>query len=302
MESLLQARWWVGDAWAIVPTLPPSSVDCVVTSPPYWGQRDYGVPGQFGVEPDPDAYVARLVALFEGLRTVLKPTGTIWLNLGDSYAKTRSTNGGFGPRSTLQGATGPHIRYRASNRGGTAYRLNPGTPRKSLLGMPWRVALALIQAGWILRSDIIWVKPNAMPESVRDRPTESHEYLFFFTGGQRYWFCAAALAEPAQWANQPQRNGRSVWTIPTQPSRWPHLAPMPDALVRRCIAAGCPPGGVVLDPFAGVGTVLRVANQLGRHGWGIELHPDYVRWGIQANPQLAWAFPGKEAADGRADL
>jgi DNA modification methylase len=250
-----------GDVRERLADLPAASVQCCVTSPPYWGLRDYGTDGQLGLEPTPDAYVASMVAVFREVRRVLRDDGTLWLNVGDSFSD------------------------------------------KQLQGVPWRLAFALQADGWYLRSDIIWNKPNPMPESVTDRPTKSHEYVFLLTKSARYFYDAEAIKEPAKdWGTRdrtnwrgkvnspagPQtgctnanhaasgRNARSVWTITTQPYPDAHFATFPEALPERCIKAGTKLGDTVLDPFAGSGTTGQVAVQLGRSFVGIELNAAYA--------------------------
>ena len=402
--------------------IPSESVDCVVTSPPYWGLRDYGIGGQLGLEATPQEYVASMVEVFREIWRVLKPTGTVWLNLGDSYhSVTVRRNERDGDRFTLKRKAGvidqgvhipgsgtevdvmaaaaerfvadclgrqvandavglggdecdiwfhgaqinvkwtprddgqllcklenpPHDLYvlvtgrtvddleikgwatRAELTGhsvnlgyGRTYALHQTELRpfgslvsisgrlkpKDLVGIPWRVAFALQDDGWYLRSDIIWSKPNPMPESVTDRPTRAHEYIFLLTKAERYYYDADAIRELSterssknhdRKANhQPNgrshyqtsipyspdgtgRNKRSVWEITTQPYPEAHFATFPEALVRPCVLAGCPSGGTVLDPFAGSGTTIVVAQQLGRRGIGIELNPEYVQLAIR---------------------
>jgi DNA modification methylase len=255
-----------GDCIAGMRTLPDASVHCCVTSPPYWGLRDYGHDGQIGLESTPEAYVARMVEVFREVRRVLRDDGTLWLNLGDSYAAG-----------------------------------------KQAAGIPWRVALALQNDQWKLRQEIIWHKPNPMPEGVRDRCTRAHEYVFLLSRSSRYFFDASAISEPAvtggkkglgfypdravamgrkpsgNEAKGPSsgvrpmtRNRRSVWTVPLKPYSGAHFAVMPPDLVEPCIKAGCPERGTVLDPFAGSGTTLAVAAELGRSAIGCELNPDYI--------------------------
>jgi len=283
---------YYGDAWELAPTLEPQSIDCIVTSPPYWGLRDYGHPGQFGLERTPQEYVAKLVDLFARLRPALKDEGTVWLNLGDSYA------------SDIKGSGG-HSAKQVSNAGSryAPRRYDPGLKPKDLCGIPWRVAFALQEDGWYLRSDIIWHKPNPMPESVTDRPTKAHEYVFLLAKSERYYFDQEAVREPLDgplhapgnkpafgdvlrndfrpermgvvWGNPAGRNIRTVWTITTKPYSGAHFATMPPDLAERCIKAGCPEGGTVLDPFVGSGTTLYVARKLGRNSIGFELNEDY---------------------------
>jgi DNA modification methylase len=274
-------------------------VQTVVTSPPYFGLRDYGIAGQIGLEPSPADYIAQLVAVFREVRRVLTDDGTVWLNLGDSY------NGGgrAGSDKALNGKQG-------SNRGSLAMIGRPfieqGLAQKQLLGIPWRAALALQADGWYLRSDIIWHKPNPMPESVTDRPTKSHEYLFLLTKSSSYYYDADAIREPhvrlweatnggnmspdgfhkanghirTRGHNYPMphakgANKRSVWTVATMPYAGAHFATMPEALVEPCVLAGSRFGDVVFDPFSGSGTVLAVAERLGRRAVGTDLNPAY---------------------------
>lgn len=271
-----------------------------VTSPPYWGLRDYGVAGQLGLEETVDEYVANMVEVFRLVRDVLADDGTLWLNLGDSYntqagaVGSRPGGGGRGDKWKQIGAmTSPN---RMPQKG-----LKP----KDLVGIPWRVAFALQADGWWLRQDIIWAKPSPMPESIRDRCTKSHEYLFLLSKRERYYFDADAISEPAinagkivktngadgyesethdlrTWEGlkrgvlvKDRRNRRSVWTIPSEPYLDAHFAVMPTALVEPCVLAGSAVGDVVLDPFMGSGTVAQVAQALGRSWVGCELNPEY---------------------------
>ena len=304
-----------GDCIAGLRTLPDASVHCCVTSPPYWGLRDYGHDQQIGLESTPEAYVARMVEVFRQVRRVLRDDGTLWLNLGDSYTggkrgrddgHRRNTFGVFEDGGAKQG----HMAGTGKSR-----PVPIGMKPKDLVGIPWRVAFALQADGWWLRQDIIWHKPNPMPESVRDRCTKAHEYVFLLTKSERYFYDAEAIHEksvdkesingrrprkhhalaeidPTGFgatrlgflngrSNQagttyPTRNRRSVWTITTKPYSGAHFAVMPADLVEPCIKAGCPEGGTVLDPFAGSGTTLAVAAELGRNAIGCELTPDYI--------------------------
>ena len=260
-----------GDVMESMRTLPDKSVHCCVTSPPYWGLRDYGHDGQIGLESTPEAYVARMVEVFREVRRVLRDDGTLWLNLGDSYART----GGWASNDGLDGcARGESGRAKTNVQAGRNGQKRPsGLKEKDLVGIPWRVAFALQADGWYLRQDIIWHKPNPMPESVRDRCTKAHEYVFLLTKSQRYFYDAEAVAETAINAGKvvklsakslskaqatglgvaasgnglaesmvvnPSRNRRSVWTIPPKPYKGAHFAVMPAALVEPCIKAGCP--------------------------------------------------------------
>lgn len=286
----------LGDVRSVVRDLPGASIDCVVTSPPYWGLRDYGVDDQIGLEQSPDAYVQELVEVFREIRRALKDDGTIWVNLGDSYA-----GGGCGS----QGTSGERAKRRQAVVTLPNKRLSEGLKQKDLVGIPWLVAFALRADGWYLRQDIIWHKPNPMPESVRDRCTKGHEYVFLLSKSPRYYFDADAIKEPVAspstvkstkraneagpayfghaptnlgrcGSNGETRNKRSVWTATPKPFKGAHFATMPPGLVEPCVLAGCRPGGVVLDPFNGSGTTGVVALQHGRQYVGIELNPAYV--------------------------
>lgn len=248
----------LGDAAALLLTLPDAFFHCAVTSPPYWGLRDYGSAGQIGAEEQPAEYLARLVAVFEEVRRVLRDDATLWLNAGDSY-----TSGNRTYRAPDKKNPARAMSYRAKTPAG----LKP----KDLVGIPWRLAFALQEAGWYLRSDVIWEKPNCMPESVKDRPTRAHEYLFLLTKSPRYRYSAASVREPGG------RNRRSVWSIPTEPFAGAHFATFPPALVEPCLLAGTTPGDWVLDPFFGSGTVGLVCEKLGRRWLGIELNPELAR-------------------------
>jgi len=256
-ESIL----YEGDALTVLSRLPDESVSCIISSPPYWGLRDYNVPGQIGLEDTLPQFINRLVTVFTEAKRVLQPDGTLWLNIGDGY-------------------TSGNRRYRAPDKKhhARAMSVRPGTPEglkpKDLLGVPWRLAFALQDDGWYLRSDIVWHKPNAMPESVRDRPTRAHEYLFMFSKSEQYRYDPVPIMEKT--ANGRLRNRRSVWNISTQPSRWSHIAAFPPELIEPCILAATRPDDFVLDPFFGSGTVGAVAQQLGRSFVGIELHQEYV--------------------------
>jgi len=289
-----QTTLWHGDALAVLRTLPAASVNCCVTSPPYFGLRDYGVEGQMGAEASPAEYVEGMRALFAEVRRVLADDGTFWLNLGDSYSG--------GNRSTFDTEGG-----KTRARGHSEARPISGLPGKNLLGIPWRVAFALQDDGWILRNDIIWAKPNAMPESVTDRLSTKHEHLFLLAKSPRYWFDLNSVREPhsqaaldrnkyAHKVSGPSRSGGAnvtergpdhqvnpfgknpgdVWPIPTQPFGPAHFAVMPSALAERAIQAGCKPGGTVLDPFSGSGTTGMAAAKHGRRYVGIDLNADYL--------------------------
>lgn len=293
---------WLGDARRVLEGMPESSVDCVVTSPPYYGLRDYGVDGQIGLEDTPDEYVDRLAAVIHETARVLKDDGTLWLNLADSYA-------GSGKGRRTDGTRGTATGKQAFDRGACSGRLNRPcrtVRRKSLLGIPWRVAFRLQDDGWILRSEIIWHKHNSMPESVRDRPTRAHETVFLLSRGEHYYYDAYAVRQPlaessvrrlsqdvdAQHGsdrlpgkdNGPMkavgsalgRNLRDVWDINTTPFTGAHFAVFPEALPATCITAGCRPGGVVLDPFSGSGTTGLAALKAGCRYVGIDISRDYL--------------------------
>ena len=291
----------VGDCRALMAEMAADGVrvQTCITSPPYFGLRDYGVEGQIGLEATPDEYVAQMVAVFRAVRDVLADDGTLWLNLGDSYAS--------GGRKTRDpGQSKLHPAFTGEHNAVTRFRPDDGVAKpKDLLGIPWRVAFALQADGWYLRSDIIWHKTNAMPESVTDRPTKAHEYLFLLAKSERYYYDIDAIREPDGAHDHPRnvlhapeptgglmaphrgirsldgrngagRNKRSVWTIPTQPFCGAHFATFPRALIEPCILAGCPAGGVVLDPFMGSGTTGQVATDFGRKFIGCELNPAYI--------------------------
>jgi DNA modification methylase len=305
------ARILVGDALTRLQELPDCSVQTCITSPPYWGLRDYGNDGQLGLEPTPDEYVANMVAVFREVRRVLADDGTLWLNLGDSYAG--ATNG----NTAMTG--GKHDESRGNAMYGSLKRptaRQSGLKTKDLVGIPWRLAFALQADGWWLRQDIIWHKPNPMPESVTDRCTKAHEYLFLLSKSARYYYDATAISEPFLHGHMQDeakrrksstslpmgdymaqsgrndgggytggmgfasaketRNRRSVWTIATKPYSGAHFAVMPADLVEPCVLAGSKTGDTVLDPFTGSGTVGMVALRHGREFVGVELNPDYA--------------------------
>lgn len=277
-----------GDCIDVLKTLPDSIVNTCITSPPYFGLRDYGVEGQIGLEESPEEYTQKLVDVFHELKRVLKDDGTLWLNLGDSYA----SNGGVNRPNTLTDILKP----------------------KDLIGIPWRVAFALQQDGWYLRQDIIWHKPNPMPESVTDRCTKSHEYIFLLSKSARYYYDYEAVKIPAsqatldrnrygfkgafkgqflgspnekrwqggrpietpEFSKDGKANRRSVWTVATKPFSEAHFATFPEELINPCVLAGSPEGGLVYDPFMGAGTTAYVAKKLGRHFLGSELNPAYI--------------------------
>lgn len=285
---------YLGDALEILKTLESNSIDCCVTSPPYYGLRDYGVSGQIGLENSVNEYVEKLVLVFREVRRVIKNNGTLWLNLGDSY------NGG---------GRGGHVPNNTGNKNGHAKSINvsKGLKSKDLMGIPWRIAFGLQEDGWYLRQDIIWNKPNAMPESVKDRCTKSHEYIFLLAKSEKYYFDSNAIKEPTTSKNSSKRKDvkygsasesdprmrtkenlhsigqrqfrqkRSVWSVTTKPLKDAHFAAFPKDLIAPCILAGCPNGGTVLDPFFGAGTVGVVATEQKKNFIGIELNPEYLK-------------------------
>jgi len=328
-----------GHVLDVLLTLEPESVNCVVTSPPYYGLRDYGVEGQIGLEASPSEYVETMRAVFAEVRRVLRPDGVLWLNLGDSYAGSWGNQGHDPERDDLHVGVRGRGALPTGSRTGSRKPVEPGP--KNLYGLPWRVAFALQDDGWTLRNDVIWSKPNAMPESVTDRLACRYEHVFLFSKSRRYWFDLDPIREPlahpdaadgtrifggkqggdgkvgssfrtaggmpnayggSTWeqrkasgeasrhglagrsaaggkgdmATNPRgRNPGDVWTIPTAPYPAAHFATFPPELARRCIAAGCPPDGTVLDPFTGSGTTLMVARRLLRKSIGIELNAAY---------------------------
>lgn len=285
-----------GDARVALASLEPESVQTCITSPPYFGLRNYNQTDQIGQEESVEDYINRLVDVFDSVKTVLRSDGTIWINVGDSYS-----SGGRGPGSGKQ----------QTNRGSLqslvrAKKPPPGYKPKELLGVPWRLAFALRERGWYLRQDIIWAKPNPMPESVRDRCVKSHEYVFLLSKSKHYYFDHLAIQEPGtnrksgnkshrlvteyeqsgeeyhrckanllKLGARDKRNKRSVWSITPKPFKGAHFATFPPDLVRPCILAGSRPGDVVLDPFFGAGTTGLVADQLGRRYIGIDINPEY---------------------------
>lgn len=269
-----------------------NSIHCVVTSPPYFGLRDYGEGKQIGLEQTPREYVNAMVGAFREIKRVLRNDGTAWLNLGDTYAANRTYQVNDSKWTDVGNKKGMSV--------------PEGLKPKDLMGIPWRVAFGLQDDGWYLRSDIIWEKPNCMPESVKDRPTRSHEYVFLLSNSQKYFYDADAIKEPyesapttkvrdkhgegyqADYTNGDRfspgardyyanggRNKRTVWKVATKPFKGSHFAVFPPDLIKPCVLAGCPKGGVILDPFGGSGTVSMVAEQLGRNSVYIDLNEKY---------------------------
>lgn len=306
----------IGDCRERMREMAPQSVNCCVTSPPYFGLRDYDNAGQLGLEATPDAFVRALVEVFRDVHRVLRDDGTLWLNLGDSYSRSPA-KGGSGPGGKNESRWGYGAAQSAKDGSsdcavGCADRpgsRSGGLGEKQLLGIPWQVAFALQADGWYLRQDIIWAKPNPMPESVKDRCTKAHEYVFMLSKGPKYFFDSDAISEPAiyapgktkeierpkgyyggKWAEaggggrndssfkaiRDRRNKRSVWTVAPKPFKEAHFATYPPDLIEPCILAGCPEGGTVLDPFGGAGTTALVSERLKRNSVLIELNPDYA--------------------------
>lgn len=297
----LTAKVLVGDNRHTIKKLPDNSVQTVVTSPPYFGLRDYGHEEQIGLEQTPQAFVEELCKVFDEIWRVLKEDGTVWVNLGDSYASFRDSKS---VPDSLRAGDGTAV-GKAANRNPSNLRA-AGLKHKDLIGIPWRFALAMQDRGWYLRSDIIWNKPNPMPESVADRPTKSHEYIFLLTKSPKYYYDHEAIKEDSIWANDSRagagrlsyegkrqgvegtgqeafvtitdkRNKRSVWTVNTKPYKEAHFATYPPELITPCILAGSKEGDIVLDPFSGSGTTGEVALQHSRNYIGLELNLDYAK-------------------------
>jgi DNA modification methylase len=296
----------------ILKTLPGKSVDCCVTSPPYYRLRDYGVSGQIGLEKTPAEYVQKLLAVFKEVYRVLKNEGSLWLNTGDSYNGSGKNSGNMRPLNGKQ----------QTNTGSNTAKplFISGMKPKQLIGVPWRLALAMQRDGWILRQDIIWAKPSCMPESVKDRFCRSHEYLFFFTKRKKYFFNYGAALEPAATLPGGNRNDlyknaqdgttglrgrcretpdgklvrlkRDVWTLGQEQFHGEHYAAFPQKLVAPCVQCGCPENGIVLDPFMGSGTTAVVAKKLGRKYVGIEINPEYARMAERRIAETSPLFEG----------
>jgi DNA modification methylase len=290
---------YCADALEGLKKIKDKSVSCCITSPPYYGLRDYGVDGQIGLEPTPEEYISKLVGVFHEVWRVLRDDGTLWVNIGDSYCGT----GNKGKYQDPKNPNGRNGQRKAVNHSA------PGCKPKDLIGIPWMLAFALRADGWYLRQDIIWHKPNPMPESVKDRCTKSHEYIFLLSKSQKYYYNYEAILEDAkhesgmryQYAfggaksaslsregygqTRPigyrkydgKRNKRDVWTVSTKPFKQAHFATFPPDLILPCILAGCPKGGTVLDPFLGSGTTAVVAKASGRDYIGIDCNPEYCK-------------------------
>lgn len=291
----------VGDCLDVLAGIPDETIQTCVTSPPYWGLRDYGVDGQLGLESDPELYIAKLVSIFREVRRVLKDDGTLWLNLGDSYSGGGNNSNNGKPLNSTQGRNRESFRRDKASVIPEIKKVT-GLRPKNLVGIPWRVALALQADGWILRQDIIWHKPNPMPESVRDRCTKSHEYIFLLAKNPKYYFDHVSIKEPSVFNKQASakkgsfggkgaalkgndsfravtetRNKRSVWTITTKAYKGAHFATFPKDLITPCILAGSKVNDIVLDPFSGAGTTGVVCKELNREYLGIEINPEYAQ-------------------------
>ena len=261
-SAITESSVWLGDAAELLKAVPDRFLQCCVTSPPYWGLRDYGIPGQIGAEDDPSKYIDKLTLVFDEVRRVLRDDGTLWLNIGDSY-----TSGNRGYRAPDKKHPVRQMSYRP--------RTPDGLKEKELVGIPWRLAFALQRSGWYLRSDLIWHKPNCLPESVKDRPTRSHEYVFLLSKSPRYYYDSDTIRE------RNGRNRRTVWSVPTEPFRGAHFATFPPQLIEPCILAGTRRGDWVLDPFFGSGTVGVVCAEHDRRYLGVELNPEYVDMAVK---------------------
>ena len=276
-----------GNSLEVLKSLPDNSIDCCVTSPPYYALRDYGCDGQIGLEETPEKYIESLCDVFSEVRRVLTPEGTLWLNIGDSYNGNKVGNTEVVKNKKVSESNDFHK------------KLWGGAKPKDLIGVPWMLAFSLRSQGWYLRQDIIWQKPNPMPESVTDRCTKSHEYIFLLSKSQRYYFDHEAIQEKAKYPfdnrgergdsrrgtqmnsmsgqTGEMRNKRDVWTVNTKPCKEAHFATYPFELIKPCILAGCPENGIVLDPFMGSGTTAIVARSLNRNYLGVELNPEYIK-------------------------
>jgi DNA modification methylase len=278
----MKRQWllFTGDALNTLQRMPNRCVHTCITSPPYYKLRDYNMDGQIGLEATLDEYVAKLVTVFRQVKRVLHDEGTLWLVMGDSYAGSwgaQSRSATANGTSTLTGSPLSGRQIMAHPRGTKTGTIPDGAPfkAKDLFGLPWMVALALRADGWYLRSEVIWSKPNPMPESVRDRPTKAHESVFLLAKAPRYYYNATAIRTVSKKKGH-SANRRSVWTVATSRYQGAHFSTFPPKLIEPMIQSCCPRHGLVLDPFAGSGTTLQVAVELNRLGVGIELNPQYV--------------------------
>lgn len=265
-KSLEGCTWtlYQGDAIESLKLIETESVDCVVTSPPYFWLRDYGVEGQIGLEDTVEEYIVALNDVMTEVQRVLKKSGTVFLNIGDTYYSGKGKSHGVDRKSKKR-----RFGLRAVDKSGG---LDVGFQRKSILGIPWRVSMRMCENGWVLRSPIIWHRDKCLPESVRDRPKRSYEFVFMFAKDRHYYFDKKPL--------KTQNIDEDVWTIPPRSRNNGKVdsAPFPDELVSRCLSIGCPPGGVVLDPFVGSGTTMHVALAIGHSTIGIELSPKFCQY------------------------
>jgi DNA modification methylase len=261
----------IGDARQVLSKFPVNTFQCCITSPPYWGLRDYGIRHQIGAETDVNNYIKSLVQVFREVKKTLRSDGTLWLNIGDSYTSGNRT-----------------WRDEDKKNKGRAMSYRPPTPKglkpKDLIGVPWKLAFALQEDGWFLRSDMIWYKPNCQPESVKDRPTRSHEYVFLLSKSKNYFYNQKAIMEPS--AEGGIKNRRTVWSINTNGYAGAHFAVFPPELVRVCMLGGSRKGAYVLDPFFGSGTVGKTGVELGRKVVGVELNPDYAKLAVDRIPNV----------------
>lgn len=285
------------EALATLKQMSNESINCVVTSPPYWGMRDYGVEGQIGLEKTPEVFVTKLTDIFREVRRVLRSDGTCWVNIGDTYWGGKgASNYAFQERRTSKHIEGKQHNIRSGKgemrpQDGRHQTIKP----KDLVGIPWMLAFALRADGWWLRQDIIWAKPNPMPESVTDRCTKSHEHIFLLSKCSTYHFDNEAIKEDAALERRGDKSGnknkRDVWSIVTENFSEAHFATYPQDLVKPCILAGCPAGGVVFDPFGGAMTTMLVARYLNRKGIAIELNAEYIEIGKRRISQNVLEFP-----------
>jgi DNA modification methylase len=257
----------VGDCVSTMEKIDSGSIHCCITSPPYFGLRDYGHDAQIGLEKTPEEFVSKLVDVFREVKRVLRDDGTLWLNIGDSY----NGSGGQGTKPNIMS------KEAAQGRGGKAIKVD-GIKHKDLIGIPWMLAFALRSDGWYLRQDIIWNKPNPMPESVQDRCTKAHEYIFLLAKSKKYYYDNESIKEISSSKSKgyDKANKRSVWTVTTKPYSGAHFATFPTDLIEPCVKAGCPIGGTVLDPFSGAGTTGLVAQRHGRNAILCELNEGYA--------------------------
>jgi len=291
---------YIGNCLETLQKMDDQSVNTCITSPPYWGLRDYnGEEEQLGLEDNPELFVDNLVRVFKEVKRVLKDDGTVWLNLGDTYSSHKDCKSTAQSLAKGNQAEVAHVIDKGRSVSRNTKKLKQaGLKNKDLIGIPWRVALALQADGWYLRQDIIWHKPNPMPESVRDRCTKAHEYIFLLSKNVKYYFDNEAIKEDAKYAGDnrgargdsrrgtkmnsvsgitpSKRNKRSVWTVTTKPFKGAHFATFPMDLIEPCVLAGCPEGGTVLDPFGGSGTTAIVANKHNRNAVLCELNEEYV--------------------------